>query len=1015
MTMKIRAILLPSITIITLVILQLPDSLFADPRTQTVNFNCATVLEYNRTAFVPNFVATMENISDQIRSSGFGIARTGSGPDSNYGLAQCYGDLSSVDCVLCYAQARTIIPQCYPWNGGRIYLDGCFMRSENYSFFEEFNGPNDHAICGNITRNDSAFQESARQAIAQAVLAAPNNTGYARARVAVPQSANSPAYVLANCWRTLSNSSCRACLENASASILGCLPASEGRALKTGCFMRYSDTDFLNPIPGNGNPRGRVIVIIIAAASAAAVFIIGAVIGIYFWKNKTIEKKRKGNAKKLVKTLHDSSLNFKYSTLEKATGSFDEANKLGHGGFGTVYKGVLPDGREIAVKRLFFNNKHRAADFYNEVNIISSVEHKNLVRLLGCSCSGPESLLVYEFLPNKSLDRFIFDSNKGKALNWERRFEIIIGTAEGLVYLHENTKVRIIHRDIKASNILLDSRLRARIADFGLARSFQDDKSHISTAIAGTFKTAEYMDSLVAIAWNHFQQKTVEDLFDPNLMLHNYHNIDVKNEISRVVHIGLLCTQEIPSLRPSMSKALEMLVKKEQLPAPTSPPFMDENTMELNDSSENILSSLEHGSSSSVANISHSIFYPRKIEKTEQICIMERAILVPSITIITTLVVLLLPDALFADPRSQTLEFRCGTLLEHNRTIFVPNFVAAMENISDQIRTSGFGIAMAGSGPDANYGFAQCYGDLSPLDCVFCHAQARTIIPQCYPYTTGRIYLDGCFMRAGNYSFFHEYNGPNDRAICGNITRNDSAFRESTRRAIAQAVLAAPNHGGYARAHVSVPRAANNSAYVLANCWRTLDTSSCRACLENASASILGCLPSSEGRALKTGCFMRYSDTDFLNPIPRNGSRIGRVIVIIIAVASAAAVCIVGAGIGVYIWKHKSIEKKRKVEDLFDPNLMLHNYHNIDFKNEISRVVHIGLLCTQEIPSLRPSMSKALEMLVKKEQLPAPTSPPFMDENTMELNDSFENPLVSLEHGSSASVANISHSIFYPR
>ncbi|KAK4391726.1 Cysteine-rich receptor-like protein kinase [Sesamum angolense] len=189
-----------------------------------------------------------------------------------------------------------------------------------------------------------------------------------------------------------------------------------------------------------------------------------------------------GDAEKFVKTLSDSSLNFKYSMLEKATGSFNEANKLGQGGFGTVYKGVLADGREIAVKRLFFNNKHRASDFYNEVKIISSLNHKNLVRLLGCSCSGPESLLVYEFLVNKSLDRFIFDSRKNKELNWEKRFEIIIGTAEGLMYLHENPNTRIIHRDIKASNILLDSRLRAKIADFGLVRSFQEDRSHISTA-----------------------------------------------------------------------------------------------------------------------------------------------------------------------------------------------------------------------------------------------------------------------------------------------------------------------------------------------------------------------------------------------------------------------------------------------------------------------------------------------------------------------------------------------------
>ncbi|KAL2510415.1 Cysteine-rich receptor-like protein kinase 2 [Forsythia ovata] len=247
--------------------------------------------------------------------------------------------------------------------------------------------------------------------------------------------------------------------------------------------------------------------------------------------------------------------------------------------------GVLRDGREIAVKRLFFHNKQRAANFYNEVNMISNIEHKNLVKLLGCSCSRPESLLVYEFLPNKN-------SSKGNELNWEKRFEIIIGTAEGLVFL-ENMKTRIVHRDIKASNILLDLRFRAKIADFGLARSFQEDKSHISTVIAGTlgYMAPEYLAhgqlTEKADVWKHFQQLTVDELFDPNLMLHNYCNIDVKKEILRVVHVGLLCTQEIPSLRPSMSKAIEMLVMKEEhLPTPTNPPYIYE-TIELNDNHPN--------------------------------------------------------------------------------------------------------------------------------------------------------------------------------------------------------------------------------------------------------------------------------------------------------------------------------------------------------------------------------------------------------------------------------------------
>ncbi|KAK1552560.1 hypothetical protein Q3G72_019175 [Acer saccharum] len=589
-----------------------------DPRSKTVELKCSKQLEHNTTIFVPNFVAAMDSISDQMQRSGFGMAVNGSGPDTTYGLAQCYGDLSLLDCVLCYAEARTVLPQCFPYNGGRIFLDGCFMRSANYSFFQEYKGHEDKAVCSNTTRKDSIFQELARKAVTRAVASSPNNRGYARVQEKVSGTGNESVYVLADCWRSLNASLCRACLENASASILNCLPWSEGRALNTGCFMRYSDIDFLNKELGKSRSRENIIVIVVSVVSSAVVIAIGIVIGARIWKHRYIQKKRRGSndAEKLVKTLKDSNLNFKYSTLEKATGSFDNANKLGQGGFGTVYKGVLHDGREIAVKRLFFNNRHRAADFYNEVNIISSVEHKNLVRLLGCSCSGPESLLVYEFMPNKSLDRFIFDSTIGKALNWMKRCEIIIGTVE----------------------------------DFGLARSFQEDKSHISTAIAGTLgymapeylahgqltekvdvysfgvlvleivtgrqnnrsKTSEYTDSIVIIAWRHFQAGTAEELYDKNLMLHNYHNINVKDEVYRVLHIGLLCTQEIPTLRPTMSKVLKMIINKEEhLPAPTNPPFTDEGTMEFNDMYEDPCHPRNSGDAASLANLSHSSFYPR--------------------------------------------------------------------------------------------------------------------------------------------------------------------------------------------------------------------------------------------------------------------------------------------------------------------------------------------------------------------------------------------------------------------
>ncbi|XP_031132200.1 cysteine-rich receptor-like protein kinase 2 [Ipomoea triloba] len=656
--MKKTALLVPMpyvpliVLVTTLVLL---DVCIGAPRTETVKMICTHKVENNFSVFVPNFVATMENISTQMRTQGWGVSTIGKGPDANFGLAQCYGDLSLLDCVLCYAEARTVLPQCFPYNGGRIYLDGCFMRAENYSFFPQSLGAEDTYVCGNKTRKDGLFQDTAKRAVLQAVSNAPNNNGYARVELPKPgRHRESAAYVLANCWKTVNASGCRRCLEHAAKSMLKCLPWSEARALYTGCFMRYSDTNFLNSVPSTGtsSSRANLILIVALVVCSAILFVVGVVIGVYIWKQKRLEKKRKGpnDVKKLVKILHDSSLNFKYSTLEKATGSFDEANKLGQGGYGIVYKGVLVDGRDVAVKRLFFNNKHRATDFYNEVNIISQVEHKNLVRLLGCSCSGPESLLVYEFLPNLSLDRFIFDQNRGKGLNWEKRFSIIIGTAEGLVYLHENLNIRIIHRDIKASNILLDSRFQAKIADFGLARSFQDDKSHISTAIAGTLgymapeylangqltekadiysfgvllleivtgrqnnrsKNTEYADSIVNIAWMHFQEGTAEELFDPNLMLHNYDDVSVKSEVLRVLQVGLLCIQEMPSLRPSMSKVLQMLVKKEEeLPPPTNPPFLDEKTMEFKNSWDSPMYRLKNEDFASNASLSHSTFYPR--------------------------------------------------------------------------------------------------------------------------------------------------------------------------------------------------------------------------------------------------------------------------------------------------------------------------------------------------------------------------------------------------------------------
>ncbi|KAI7742002.1 hypothetical protein M8C21_024069 [Ambrosia artemisiifolia] len=447
-----RSIKTTSILMSIVVVLLMMDRLEGAPRNNIIKILCNNQKENSATRFSLNFIETTKNLGNQIQSSHFATASAGTEPDSSYGLVQCYGDLSTTDCIICYDSAHYATSRCFPYTGATVYQDGCFMRFQNYSFYEEYVGPNDTFICGNTTRKSGVFQDSARHAVSAAVKDVLTNADYfAREEVIIPGTVNESAYVLANCWRTLTANSCRICLEAASVSILQCLPWSEGRALMTGCFMRYSDTNFLNPKPSRRKKRGRMIVIITAVVSSIVILGIAFLIALYIQRRRWLQKKRTGSyyTKKLEKILTDSSLNFKYSTIEKATSSWDDSNKLGEGGFGTVYKGILSDGREIAVKRLFFNNKFRASDFYNEVNMINN-------------------------------------AIKGKELNWEKRFEIIIGITEGLVYLHENTKIRIIHRDIKASNILLDLRFRPKIADFGLARSFQGDMSHVSTTIAGT-------------------------------------------------------------------------------------------------------------------------------------------------------------------------------------------------------------------------------------------------------------------------------------------------------------------------------------------------------------------------------------------------------------------------------------------------------------------------------------------------------------------------------------------------
>ncbi|XP_042495554.1 G-type lectin S-receptor-like serine/threonine-protein kinase At4g03230 [Macadamia integrifolia] len=300
---------------------------------------------------------------------------------------------------------------------------------------------------------------------------------------------------------------------------------------------------------------------------------------------------------------------FDFEIIVSATENFSDANKLGQGGFGHVYKGRLKGGQEIAVKRLSRISVQGIDEFKNEVLLIAKLQHRNLVRLIGYSIKGDEKMLLYEYMPNKSLDSFIFDRSRCLLLNWEMRFNIIMGISRGLLYLHQDSRLRIIHRDLKTSNILLDEEMNPKISDFGLARIFGGNQTEASTnRVVGTygymspeyaldgffsvksdvfsfgvvlleiisgkkntgFYQSEHSLSLLGYAWELWRAEKVLDFVDKSL----YESCNVY-EVSKCINVGLLCVQEDAYDRPTMSNVIFMLGSDTAtLPTPKQPAYI---------------------------------------------------------------------------------------------------------------------------------------------------------------------------------------------------------------------------------------------------------------------------------------------------------------------------------------------------------------------------------------------------------------------------------------------------------
>lgn len=583
----------------------------------------------------------------------FATGSAGAGADAVYGLILCRGDLSPTDCFDCGTNAgQDVYRVCNGTRDAALVYNQCYVRLAPTDFLATTNNTgmrdliNGNSVPAgvNVTAYDGAITRllnaTARYAVDSSAPSLSPRKYFATGQMAgVDPRFPTGIWSMAQCAGDISPVQCRSCLDDLLAQWWHKFDSKEIGARLDGsrCNLRFETGNFYTgspmvklqmngeeaapaPVPstdvlpgttgGKKNSVGKLLGIILPIVFVAAI----AVIALCIW---IVRKKRTYQGTNLPQTdttymAEDiesiKSILLSLPSLQAATNNFDESNKLGEGGFGTVYKGNL-SGQEVAVKRLPRGSDQRLEELKNELGLMAKLHHRNLVRLEGFCLEEGERLLVYEYMPNKSLDNILFDHEKKRQLDWRKRFNIIEGVARGLQYLHEDSQKKIVHRDLKASNILLDSNMNPKIGDFGLARLFlQDQTRGITNHIVGTFgyMSPEYVmrgqysiksdvfsfgilvieivtgqknnghyfdeqnEDVVSIVWKHWSEGTLAEIIDDSLG-RNYS----ETEVLKCVNIGLWCLQQNPMDRPTMSDVMVMLNDDDtsSLPAAAKPTF----------------------------------------------------------------------------------------------------------------------------------------------------------------------------------------------------------------------------------------------------------------------------------------------------------------------------------------------------------------------------------------------------------------------------------------------------------
>ncbi|KAK6932399.1 Serine-threonine/tyrosine-protein kinase, catalytic domain [Dillenia turbinata] len=631
---------------------------------------------------------------------GFFNVSVGENTEKVNAIALCRGDVELASCRSCLNDSNYKLLQVCPNQKEAIGgYDNCMLRYSNRSILsKEEKAPWFYVWNLNNISNVDEFNQQLDSLLNNLKNQAASGNSLRKYATGNASFDSQTIYGLVQCTPDLTETECNDCVGNATNHLPKCCDGRQGgRVIFPSCNIRYEINQFYNsdpysspasppspsppstnttgteasppsPSPPSTNTTGTeasppspsrtegnkssksstVIIIVVVAVAISAILLI---IMITFNIRKTKQKKEIEDDN-VDTSMTVESLQYDFETVKQATENFSDANKLGQGGFGAVYKGRIPNGPEIAVKRLSQKSGLGEIEFKNEVMLVAKLQHRNLVRLLGFSLKGQERLLIYEYVPNTSLDNFIFDPMKQEYLNWETRYKIIVGIARGLLYLHEDSRFRIIHRDLKASNVLLDNELNPKISDFGMARLVGIDQTQANTSrIVGTYgyMAPEYamhglvsvksdvysfgvlileiisgqrissfcitdsVEDLISYAWKSWREGTAFNVVDPTLRGAS------RNEIMRCIHLGLLCVQASVADRPNMANVVLMLsCSSYTLPVPSQPGYFARSSSGSS-SSSNVVHSQVRGSNisrekpgeASVNEVSISEPYPR--------------------------------------------------------------------------------------------------------------------------------------------------------------------------------------------------------------------------------------------------------------------------------------------------------------------------------------------------------------------------------------------------------------------